>query len=115
MFSLNDPERNRSTVRALETGLAIFVAVSALIVLVAAIIIILNMDTSSKSQGGRYYVAIGALVILGFLDSQMARIVKRRAPFNLGTTKPERIYAAVSFLLMLLVAVVLLGMAWLLP
>ncbi|MEW5938664.1 MAG: hypothetical protein AB1750_03310 [Chloroflexota bacterium] len=115
MFSLNDPQRNRPVINALEIGLSILLGVLALVVVGGAVAIMLDMEASSQSQGGRYYVAIGALVILGFLDSQMGRVVKRRAPFDLGTTKPERVYAAVSLLLMIVVAVVLFALAYFLP
>ncbi len=107
MFSPNDSQRNRSAASALEIGLSIFLGLIALVILAGAIVIMLNMDSGSQSQGGRYYVAIGALVILGFVDSQMRRLVKRRAPLSLGITKPERIYAAVSLLLMLISALIL--------
>jgi hypothetical protein len=73
------------------------------------------MDGGSRSQGGRFYVAIAALVILGAVDSQFRKLVERRAPFSIGTTEAERHYALVSLLLLLVSGVILFGAAWLLP
>ena len=75
----------------------------------------LKMDGGSRSQGGRFYVAIAAIVILGAVDSQFRKLVVRRAPFSLGTTEAESRYAMISLLLMLLSAVLLIGLAWYLP
>lgn len=119
MFSPENPQNNRSPLdqftRALEVGLAIFLSLVVIAVLAGAILIILNMDRGSASQGGRYYVAIGALVILGALDTQFGRLVKRRAPLRPWTTKQERIYAGVSLLLMLIFAGILFGLAYFMP
>jgi hypothetical protein len=75
----------------------------------------LHMEISSQAQGGRYHVAIAAVVVLGIVDSQIARAVKRWAPLSLGVTRPERRYAAVSLVSWLGSAVILIGEAWLLP
>jgi predicted small integral membrane protein len=76
----------------------------------------LKMDGGSRSQGGRFYVAIAALVALGAVDSQFRRLVQRRMPlFSLKTAEEERLYRVVSLLVLLTSAVVLIGLAWLLP
>jgi hypothetical protein len=75
----------------------------------------LKMDSSSRSQGGRFYVAIAALAILGAVDSQFRKLVARRAPFSIGTTEAESRYVLMSLLLLLVSAVILFGAAWLLP
>jgi hypothetical protein len=77
--------------------------------------VMLRMDAGSRVQGGRYYVAIGALVLLAVLDKQIERVVVRRAPLYFGVSPPERRYAAVSLVLWLLSAVVLVALAVLLP
>jgi len=69
----------------------------------------------SRSQGGRFYVAIAALVILGAVDSQFRQLIERRAPFSIATTETESRYAMVSLLLMLISTVVRFGAAWFLP
>ena len=80
-----------------------------------AIFLMLQMGGSSRSQGGRFYVAVGALVVFAVVDSQIKRFVHRFAPFTIGTSEPERRYALVSLVLGLLTAVTLLAAAWLLP
>lgn len=83
-------------------------------IVTGAFFVMFAMDEGSRAQGGRYYVAIGALVILGVLDTQIERFAIRLAPRRPWTTPPERRYAGISLLLWLAAAVVLLGGAWLL-
>jgi hypothetical protein len=101
--------------RTLEVGLAILLGVAASAILAGAIFLMLKMDAGSRSQGGRFYVALAALVALGAVESQLARLVRRRAPLSLTTTAGERRYMVVSLLLLLVAAVVLIGLALLLP
>jgi hypothetical protein len=85
-------------------------------VITGTLIIMAGMEAGSRSQGGRYLVAIAGLVVLALVDRGLERIVIRRAPFTLGwTTDPERRYALVSLLLWIGAAVILLGGAWLMP
>ena len=100
--------------RALENFLFIFLGIITVLILFGAIFLILQID-SSRADGSRYYVAIAALVLLGAVDSQFGRLIKRRVPFSLTTTAEERRYHIVSLLLMFFFAVVLIGLAWLLP
>ena len=79
-----------------------------------AVFLMLKMDSGSRTQE-RFYVAIAALVLLGAVDSQVQRLVRRRMPFSLATTVKERRYSGVSLVLMLVAAVVLIALAWLLP
>jgi hypothetical protein len=60
--------------------------------------------------GGRLAVAVTALLILGAIDSQATRLVKRRAPAT-----GQRHYALRSALGLVVAAAVLLGVAWFLP
>ena len=101
--------------RTLEHALMILLFILAIAIVAGAILIILTMDSSSRSQGGRFYVAIIALVLLGVVDSQITRLVKQRAPFSLVSTPVERRYSLVSLLLFLVAAAVLIGLAWLAP
>jgi len=89
--------------------------VVAIAILAGAVFLMIQMDGGSRSQGGRFYVAIAALVLLGAVESQFKKLVERRMPFSLTTTREERLYSLVSLLLMLMSAVVLIGLAWLLP
>jgi hypothetical protein len=103
------------TANALDTFLRILLGIVSVATVAGAIFLMLQMDGGSRSQGGRFYVAIAAIVILGAVDSQFRKLVTRRAPFSLGTTEAESRYALVSLLLMLLSAVLLIGLAWFLP
>jgi hypothetical protein len=105
----------KQTANTLETFLRIFLSLIAVATVAGAIFLMLKMDGGSRSQGGRFYMAIAALVILGFVDSQFRKLVARRAPFSIGTTEAESRYALVSLLLLLVSGVILFGAAWLLP
>jgi hypothetical protein len=103
------------TANTLDIFLRILLSVVAVATLAGAVFLMLKMDSGSRGQGGRFYVAIAALVILGAVDSQFRKLVVRRAPFSLTTTEAESRYSLVSLLLLLISAVVLIGAAWLLP
>ena len=103
------------TANALETLLRLLLGAVSFATVAGAIFLMLKMDGGSRSQGGRFYVAIAALIILGAVDSQFRKLVERRAPFSIGTTEAESRYALVSLLLLLLSAIVLFGAAWFLP
>jgi hypothetical protein len=100
---------------SLETLLRILLSVVAVATIAGAIFLMLKMDSSSRSQGGRFYIAIAALFILGAVDSQFRKLVERRAPFSIGTTEAESRDALISLLLLFVSAVVLFGAAWYLP
>ena len=87
----------------------------ALATVAGALYIMLKMDPGSRSQGGRFYVAIAALVLIAVMDKQIERLVRRRAPVQLGVTGPERRYAGISLLLWGMSAAVLMCGLWLLP
>ncbi len=103
------------TANALDIFLRILLSIVAIATVVGAAFLMLKMDSGSRGQGGRFYVAIAALVILGAVDSQFRKLVARRAPFSLTTTEAESRYSLISLLVLLLSAVVLFGVAWLLP
>lgn len=73
--------------------------------LLGATFLMVKMDSGSRSQGGRFYVAIIALVILGAVDSQFRKLGRRR-----GSS-----YSIISLAFLLLSIVVLVGAAWYLP
>lgn len=73
--------------------------------------IIVTMDESSASQGGRYYVAVAAIVALGIIDNQIGRLMRRRLPWSITTQPAERRYHLRSYFLLILVSLFLLGLA----
>jgi hypothetical protein len=99
----------------LERILIVLLGGGALAVLVIAVLIIATMDASSKSQGGRFFVAVGALVALGFIDTQFARLMWRRYMLDMTGSGDYWRYRVVSSLLLLLAAAFLIGLALLLP
>jgi len=99
---------------SLDTFLRILLGIVSLAILAGAIFLMVKLDSGSRSQGGRFYVAIAALVILGAVE-QFRQLIERRAPFSIATTETESRYAMVSLLLMLISTVVLFGAAWFLP
>lgn len=105
----------KQTADSLESFLRILLGAIAISTVAGAIFLMLKMDGGSRSQGGRFYIAIAALVILGAIDSQFRKLVARRAPFSFGTTEAESHYALVSLLLLLVSGVILFGAAWYLP
>ena len=99
-------------IRSIENFLLLLLGTSAVVVFVGAILIMIDMDASSASQGGRYYVAVFALFALGAIDAPIQKILKRRLPFSWGTTPQESRYALISLLLLIAAGVVLIGVAW---
>lgn len=100
--------------RSLGRVIQVFLGIVAVVVLAGAVFLMLKMDSGSATKE-RLYVAIAALVVLGAVDSQVQRLVRRRVPFSLETTVEERRYNGVSLVFMLVAAVVLISLALLLP
>jgi hypothetical protein len=84
-------------------------------VFAGAILIMADMDASSRSQGGRVYVALAAVVALGAVDSRFAWLARRRWLFAEGGAAEYRRYRVRSLLLLGLATAVLLGLAVFLP
>ena len=103
------------TANTREIFLRILLGIVAIATLAGAVFLMVKMDSGSRSQGGRFYVAIAALVILAAVDSQFRKLISRRQPFSLTTTEAERRYDLVSLLPAVFSAVLLIGLAWLLP
>ena len=129
-----------STSDVLGRFLFALLSVVAVTVLVGGVYIMLNMDAGSRSQGGRFYVAIIILVVLGALAGQFMQLLRRRRPvrnpnpfahpretdgrkahanslwvlLTAATTTPtdqERHFGLASLLVLLLLAIVLVGFA----
>jgi hypothetical protein len=103
------------TERALEAFLRILLSLVVVAILVGAVLMMLTMDAASRSQGGRFYAAVVAVVLLGLVDTQFARLAKRRNPLSWIETAEYRRYQVRSLLLLLLSTLVLVGLALLLP
>lgn len=73
--------------------------------------IIVTMDPSSGSQGEPFYVAVIAIVLLGVLQSQLRKVLRRQLPFTIGTRPEERRFALHSLLVMAAAVVLLFGTA----
>jgi hypothetical protein len=64
---------------------------------------------------GRLTVAVAALLLLGWLDTQATRLARRRQPLLAPDTAGYRRFAVWSAYGFLLAAVLLLGHAWFMP
>ena len=111
---LNTLQALDKTGRFLERFIQILLGIMAVVILAGAVFLMLKMDGGSRSKE-RLYVAIVALLLLGTLDSQVERLIRRRAPLSLTTTVEERRYTGVSLVFLLIAAVGLIGLALLLP
>jgi hypothetical protein len=100
---------------ALDTLLRILLGIVAVAIMAGAVVMMVSIDGGPGSQGGRWYVAVAALLLLGAVDSQYAWLLRRREPLSLTESPGYRRYRIGSLLLLLAAAVVLLGLAWLLP
>jgi hypothetical protein len=100
--------------RGLETFLRVLLKIVAVAIVAGAAFIMWAMDAASRHQGGRLYVALGALVVLWAVESQFARLMRRREGLIDTEREPWR-YSISSVLLLLVSAVVLFGLALLLP
>jgi hypothetical protein len=98
---------------SMERVLRVFLGVFFVSILGGAVFLMLQLDSGHRQV--RLYVAIAALLLLGTLDTQVERLLRRRTPFSIAPTEAERRYSGLSLLVLLAAAVVLIGLAWLLP
>ena len=84
-------------------------------ILAGAVLIIATMEAGSKSQGGRFFVAAGALVALGWVDQQLMRLAWRRYALVDGDWPNYRRVCILTGLLLLVTGAFLFGLAHLLP
>jgi hypothetical protein len=87
----------------------------AAVIVSAALAMMLDMGASERSQGGRFYVAVGALLVVGFVDRVVSSFAGRGEPFSFGTSEAERARALRSLVILVVAAVVLIGAALRLP
>lgn len=101
----------------LERTLGILLGGISLVVFALGALMIVYLDASSRSQGGRFYVAVITVVVLGALNERAVWLARRRwkAPGFLGISERARRFTLWSTLGLVAAAAVLLGMALLLP
>jgi hypothetical protein len=97
----------------LDAFLRVFLAMVAAAIVVGAVILMLRLDASLRSQGGRFFVAGAAVVLLALVESRFAWLERRRRGW-FDATASQR-YGLRSLLFLLAAVVVLGGLALLLP
>ena len=99
----------------LELVLRLILGGLAIAIVVAAVLLMLKMDESWRSHGGRYLVAVGAFVLLIGVDTQLARLAWRRFIAGLTLAKDYQRRSSVATLMLVFAAVFLFSQALLLP
>lgn len=101
----------------LERMLGRLLGLVSLVVFALGAVMIANIDASSRSQGGRFYVAVATVVVLGVLNERANWLARRRwkAPGFFGMSDEARRFTLLSTLGLVLAAVLLLGLALLMP
>jgi len=101
--------------RLVDVFLRVLLGLVAVAIIAAAVVLMLKMSETWKSQGGRYLVAVGAFLLLIGVDTQLSRLAWRR--FLAGMTPAAGYQQRASRATMILVfaAVFLFSQALLLP
>ena len=95
--------------------LGIFLACVAGLTFVMGIVIMLSIGGGKSNLANRLIVAVGALSILGAIDTQATRLANRRRPILASDPPSYRRFLLSSAAAFLSAAVILLGVAVLLP
>lgn len=98
-----------------QNTMGVFLAFIAGFVLMFSVGLMFAIGGGRNHLAGRLTVAIAALLLLGWLDTQATRIAKRRQPVLAPYTAGYRRLAVWSSLGLLLASALLLGLAWYLP
>lgn len=101
----------------LDRGMRLVLVISAATVFVVAVMLLATMDAGSRAQGGRIYVTIAAILILGAIDKLYGRLEWRRRPLWMegpGEAAYRR-YLGSSIVLLLTAAAALIALAIYLP
>jgi len=103
--------------RALERFLRISLGIGAVAVFAGGVFLLIAMSGTSAGQGARLAVAVAAKLLLGGIDKQFGGLERRRRPFSMSGPGEAayRRYLTRSGMLLLLSALVLGGLALLLP
>jgi hypothetical protein len=117
-----EPHGNEPLLRTLDTAsrategfLGVLLAFIAGFVLIFGVGVLFAIGGGPEHRPDRLIVAIGALLLLGWLDTQATRLARRRQPLLAPDTAGYRRFVVWSSLGFLLAAVLLLGVAWYLP
>jgi hypothetical protein len=116
--STSEPEPPGTDPDGLDTGqiaIGVLLAFTAGFVLVFSVGSMLAIGGGREHLAGRLAVAIIALLLLGWFDTQATRIARRRQPILAPYTAGYRRFQVWSGVGLLLAAVLLLGLAWYLP
>ena len=97
----------------LDAFLRVLLALVAAAIIGGAVLLMLRLDASTRSQGGRLYIAGAAVVLLGVVESRFAWLERRRRGW-FDAAASQR-YGLRSLLFLLASTVVLVGLALLLP
>jgi hypothetical protein len=100
---------------AIGGGLGVLLAFVASFTLVSSVGLMFAIGGGQSHLAGRLTVAIPALLILGWLDTQATRLARRREPLLRPYSAGYRRYALLSAWGLLVAAALLLGLAWFLP
>ena len=98
-----------------QSTIGVFLAFTAGFVLMFSVGLMFAIGGGRDHLAGRLTVAIAALLLLGWLDTQATRIAKRRQPVLAPYTAGYRRFEVWSSLGLLLASALLLGLAWYLP
>ena len=101
----------------LERFLRILLGIVAVAVFAGGVFLLMVMSGTARGLGERLSVAVGAVLLLGGVDAQFGRLAERRRPFwrsGPGEAAYRR-YQVRSAVLLVLSALVLVGLAVLLP
>jgi hypothetical protein len=110
----NTPAEPEKTLTRLMQAILV-VAVVALMVVTVGILV--TMDASSRSQGGRIYVVAIAIMLLFALAKQFDKLAERRRPVWMTGPGEEQYRRTLNRTLAftVLASTLLVGLAWLLP
>ena len=118
----DEPHGNEPLVRTLETAgraagglLGVMLAFLAGFTLVFSVGLMFAIGGGRSHLAGRLYVAIIALLFLGWLDTQATRLARRREPILGPDSAGYRRFVVWSAIGLFGSAVLLLGLAWFLP
>jgi hypothetical protein len=101
--------------RPLDFLLRVLLGIVAVAIIGGAVLLMLKMNETWKSQGGRYLVATGAFVLLIGVDTQFSRLAWRRFLAGMMPAAGYQQRSSRATILLVFAAVFLFSQALLLP